>query len=97
MDLIVDINAKKSRRNRYAKYGKNLYKIRCHRFVPEKDMCEPMHHFPRSKIIDFYQKQKQLIPSEIESTYGKLRQTGNAPKPMFTKPNKVVVENILQT
>ena len=67
MNEIFDFKVKKSRRNRYAKYGQNLYKVLWHGFVPEEDTWEPTHHLQRSKIIKFYQKRKQPIPSDINN------------------------------
>ena len=67
IDDIVDWKINKSRRNRYVKYGENLYKVRWHGFGPEEDTWEPTHHLPRSKIIMFYRKPKQPIPSDINS------------------------------
>ena len=65
MDEIVDLKVNKSRRDRYAKYGENLYKVLWHGFGPEEDTWEPTNQFPRSKIVTFYRKRKQPIPSDI--------------------------------
>ena len=58
IDDIVDWKINKSRRNRYVKYGENLYKVLWHGFGPEEDTWELTHHLPRSKIITFYRKRK---------------------------------------
>ena len=68
MDEIVDFKVNKSRRNRYAKYGENLYKFRWYGLGSEEETWEPTHHFPRSNIITFYRKRKQLISSDIKNT-----------------------------
>ena len=53
MDEIVDFKVNKSRRNRYAKYGENLYKVRWHGFGPEEDTWEPTHHFREARSLRF--------------------------------------------
>ena len=62
MDEIVDFKVNKFRRNRYAKYGENLYKVRWHSFGPEEHTWEPTHHLKGSQILTIYRKRKQPIP-----------------------------------
>ena len=67
MDEIVYFEVNQSIRNRYAKYGKNLYMVRWHGFGPEEDTWEPTHHLPRRKIITSHLKLEQPIPSNINN------------------------------
>ena len=80
MDKIVDFKVNKSRRNRYDKYGENLYKVRWHGSGPEEDKWGPTHHFPRSKIITFYRKREQLIPSDINNAVNGLNGSPGRPE-----------------
>ena len=67
IDEIVDTRVNKSRRNRYAKPGETLYRVRWYGYEPDDDTWEPTKHLPRSKILAFCKKKGLPIPSDIDT------------------------------
>ena len=66
IETIVDHEVNRSRRNRYAKYGDTLYKVRWHGYQPDDDTWEPTKHLPRSHISRYYARRKEPVPPDID-------------------------------
>ena len=66
IDKIVDQKINRNKRNRYAKVGEPLYRVRWYGFQEDDDTWEPTKHLPRSKIVSYYKAKKQPIPTNID-------------------------------
>lgn len=67
INSILDHNINRSRRDRYLKYGENLYWVLRYGFKRNKDMWELIKHLARLKVLIYSERKIIAIPDDINT------------------------------